>query len=1135
MDGLPVDPGPPKQRAVLALLLVHLNRVVPVDTLIDQLWGDEAPPRALGSLQAYVSNLRRLLEPERAPRDPPRILATRAPGYVLNAEPESLDTVRFERLAALGHADLEAGRLAEGLAALDEALALWRGVPLADFAFELFTGLERSRVDEVRAGVDEDRAQLLIELGKHQTAVTELGRLTTAAPFRERRWELLMLALYRCGRQAAALEAFQSARQALTEELGLEPGTRLQELERAILQHDPGLELPVAEPGRLRAHAPVVPLPAPLAEAGVGPSNLVGRQEERSALEGIIEHGGTVVTISGEAGIGKTTLVQDLAHRAAARGIAVAWGRCVEIEGSPPLWPWLSVMESLDVPLPRDAAAPTARDGAHPDGSVLISDYAQTERSSFELFSDLAHVIVEKGRSRPCLVLLEDLHWADSSSLGLLRVFCEELRGTQMRVVVTFREGDGSSELSDALAALARVTGHRRILLSGLSPRDVMDLAAATVGTDIAEDVARRLCDRTAGNPFFLTELIKLLASEGRLRDGDVEGPVPAIVGDVIRSRLARLPEDTQALLTVASVCGQDFDFDVVRAVAGLDEEVALDLVEGAIVTGLVKEPPLGEGRCEFCHALVRETLYRGVSGLRRARLHRRVAEAIEVLDAQHPEARVDELAFHYWSAVPAGTVEQAFSYSCRAAERAGSTSAHAEAAVHWEHALAVFDRVGSAPHLSRYALLVRLGQAERLAALAARSREHLREAAELAEAEGDVTRAADAAIAGGSASVWNWTGTYVGDLAYIGLLERLEPRLVDQPHLRALVLASLAGEHANRVGDRVAKAAAKALEIAEEIGDPEARFAALNASYVALQGSPDLGRRLQLADALVDAAGGLPPDRGVVSHLWRFLARLQAGDGDAAQDLTAAEWCAAASRQPALKTFVELNRALLALHTGPMTLAESVIEEAVASFGLGHEWDGYTAQVFLLNWMKGELAGLADVAGEFVLHQAPGIREAGAMALASAGRTDEARIALSAGEPPRVPVLIRDYTYCVALCARAEAVALIGDAELAASCLQELSPFSGQLAVINAAVCMGAVDFYLARLASTMGDGDAAVDWFLRAVELDEGSGGRPFATLARFRLGEQLLRQGDAHGAEIQRGAGGDARELGMSLVPH
>jgi DNA-binding SARP family transcriptional activator len=1131
MDGLPVDPGPPKQRAVLALLLVHLNRVVPVDTLIDQLWGDEAPPRALGSLQAYVSNLRRLLEPERAPRDPPRILGTRAPGYVLNAEPESLDAVRFERLAASGHADLEAGRLAEGLAALDEALGLWRGVPLADFAFELFTGPERSRVEEVRAGVDEDRAQLLIELGNHQTAVTELERLTTDAPFRERRWELLMLALYRCGRQAAALEAFQSARQALTEELGLEPGTRLQELERAILRHDPGLELAVAEPVPRRAHVPVNPPPAPRSEVGVGPSSLVGRQEERTALAEVIEHGGTVVSISGEAGIGKTTLVQDLAQRAEERGIAVAWGRCVEIEGSPPLWPWLSVMEALDVSLPRDWATPTSRDGARPAGSVLSRDRALRERSSFELFSDLAHVLVEQGRSRPSLVLLEDLHWADSSSLGLLRVFCEELRGTQLRLVVTFRESDGSAELSDALAALARVTGHRRILLIGLSPQEVMDLAAATVGTDIAEDVARRLHDRTEGNPFFLTELIKLLASEGRLRGGDVEGPVPAVVGDVIRSRLARLPEDAQAFLTVASVCGLDFDFDVVRAVAGLDEEVALDLVEGAIVTGLVKESP-GAGRCEFCHALVRETLYQGVSGLRRARLHRRVAEAIEVLDAPKPEVRVDELAFHYWSALPTGTVEQAFSYSCRAAERAASTSAHAEAAIHWEHALTVLDRVESARPLNRYALLVRLGQAERLAAHAARSREHLREAAELAEADGDVIRAAEAAIAGGSASVWNWTGTYVGDLAYIGLLERLEPRLVDQPHLRALVLASLAGEHANRVGDRVAKAAAKALEIAEEIGDPEARFAALNASYVASQGSPDLGRRRQLADALVDAAGALPPDRGVVSHLWRFLARLQAGDGDAAEDLTAAEWCAAASRQPALKSFVELNRALLALHTGPMTLAESTIEDAVASFGLSHEWDGYTAQVFLLHWMKGELAGLADVAGEFVRHQAPGIREAGAMALASAGRTDEARTALCGGEPPRVPVLVRDYTYCVALCARAEAVALVGDTELAASCLQELSPFSGQLAMINAAVCMGAVDFYLARLASTLGD-DAAVDWFRRAVELDEGSGGRPFATLARFRLGEQLLRQGDADGAAIQRRAQSDARELGMSLV--
>jgi DNA-binding SARP family transcriptional activator len=1125
VNGQPIDAGPPKQRAVLALLLISVSHVVPVDTIIDQLWGDEPPPRALGSLQAYVSNLRRLLEPDRAPRDPARTLITRSPGYVLCADDGCVDAVLFEQLLASGSANLEVGRLAEGLADLDEGLGLWRGVPLADFAFEPFSGPERSRLEELRAGAEEDRAQIQLELGNHQSAVAELERLASDAPFRERRWELLMLALYRCGRQAEALQAFQTARRSLAEELGLEPGPRLQRIEGAILRQDAALEW------RPRRAVPLAELPdtggpAPERDGEQARTPLVGRHGELAELGLLLNQRGEtveVVSLSGEAGIGKTTLVEELARRARRQALAVAWGRCVEIEGAPPLWPWVSVMESLGVEMPGSLRTARSAQGGRP-----------TERASFEYFADLARLLVQAGRRKPTLIVLEDLHWADSSTLGVLRILCGDIRESKLRLVVTFRETDVSPEVSEALSALARVPGHRRVALGGLRTADVADLVSSVVGAAIEESVAERLRDRTDGNPFFLTELIKLLSSEGRLTAGDVEGRVPSVVSDVIRSRVLRLPADTQSLLSVASVCGQEFDFDVVCAVTGVDEDAALDLIEGAIATGIVKEPPLEIGRCQFCHALVRETLYLDVSGLRRARLHRRVAEAMEALYADGTEDHTDELAFHFWSALPAGTAEQAYAHSCRAAERAGAASAHAEAATQWEHALFLLDKVKTSAGVTRYDLLLRLGLAERLAARAASSRQHLQQAAEVAEAEGDPVRAAEAAVAGGSGSVWNWTGTYYGDPSYVALLDRVAARLSDEPRLRALVLASLAGEHANIVGDRTAAAAADALSIARNLEDRDVMFAALNASYIAAQGSPDLGRRRDVAEELVEVARSVGFDRGVVGLLWRFIARLQGGDSSADEDLEAASVFAAASRQPALLTYVEFNRALMALHRGPLVEAEAAIQRAVESFGFGHEWDGYTAQVFLLHWLRGELPKLAELAGHFAVHPAPGLREAGAMALASVGRVEEARLAVCGGTPPRLPPLLRDYTYCVALCVRAEAIALIGDSELAASCLDELAPFSGQLAVVNAAVSMGAVDFYLGRLLSALGRPEAAIASFDRAAALNRGAGGRPFAALSAFWGAEEKHGFGGDSWATERARAVTDAQSLGMRLGP-
>jgi YVTN family beta-propeller protein len=232
--------GSPKQRALLGFLLLHANELVPRDRLIEELWGDAAPATVNAVLSVYLSRVRRLL----ADGGGDDVLATQAPGYVLRVPADRLDARRFEDLVDRGRRALAAEDHEQATATLREALALWRGPALADLAHEEFAQREIGRLEELRLAALEDRIEADLVLGRHEGLVAELEPLVAEHPYRERLHAQLMRALYRSGRQAEALEAYQRARRALVEELGIAPGPRLQELERAILRHDPSLEAP---------------------------------------------------------------------------------------------------------------------------------------------------------------------------------------------------------------------------------------------------------------------------------------------------------------------------------------------------------------------------------------------------------------------------------------------------------------------------------------------------------------------------------------------------------------------------------------------------------------------------------------------------------------------------------------------------------------------------------------------------------------------------------------------------------------------------------------------------------------------------------------------------------------------------
>jgi DNA-binding SARP family transcriptional activator len=704
--GHPLALGRPKQRAVLAILLLDAGRVVSLDRLVEEVWGRQSPPQALASVQAYVSHLRRLLEPQRAPGAPATVIVNQAPGYRIVVGPEDLDAARFETLARTGHDLLQRDEAARAAETLEEALRLWRGPVLADLGDASFVQTERTRLEDLRLTALEGRLSADLALGRHARIVAELEQLSVEHPFRERLQGLHMAALYRCGRQAEALQSYAEFRRQLEEELGLDPGPALQDLQRDILSQAPHLDWTAAPfvAGRPLPSAPETPDAAAAATGAVPPAaagGLVGRAAQLGvidrALAGTSSGRGRIVLVAGEPGIGKTRLAEEAARRARASGVAVAWGRSDQDAGAPPFWPWTQVLRSLL----GDGAAGSTGAGLDTHAAELApilpelasggprapAPVVDPEAARFRLCQAATTALLELASGRRLLVVLDDLQWADVASLRLLSHLATTLAVAPVVVLVTYRDRtlEGGAPLADTLAELARTAPVDRLELAGLDAADVAHVMAAHGGTDPDDELARLVSDRTGGNPFFVIEVLHLLSANGWPGGTSAEAAslvaqqVPAGVRDVLRRRVSRLPDQTRTVLLVAAVVGQEFDLDVVRAVTGLDDDDTLAAVELTVSAGLVLEDPATVGRFRFAHALIREAIYGEISRARRARLHARVGQAL--LERRGDDAdHVLQTAHHWWLAAPVVGADRALPHVLAAAELCLDTFAHEEA-----------------------------------------------------------------------------------------------------------------------------------------------------------------------------------------------------------------------------------------------------------------------------------------------------------------------------------------------------------------------------------------------------------------------------------------------------------------------
>src|SRR5215211_2145968 len=918
-----------RQRALLALLLLHANEVVSRDRLIDELWGADGGRDASKALQVAVSRLRRALGCDSGAD---QVLITRRPGYELRVEPGGLDLERFERLSDEGRAALEAGDARLASALLRQALELWRGPPLADIAYESFAQAEIQRVEELRMRTLEDRLGADLELARHEEVIAELHSLVALHPLRERLRARLILALYRAGRQAEALEAYRDGRRTLVEELGIEPGRELHALEEAILRQDPELDLATAA-------QPAAPRPS---------TPFVGREGELAQLEAGLDDafagGGRLFLIAGEPGIGKSRLAEELITRARARGARVLVGRCWEAGGAPAYWPWV---QSLRAHV-RETDSPTLRSqlgAGAPELAQIVPELRRSlpdlpepppldsEVARFRLFDATADFLRSASEQRPIVLVLDDLHAADAPSLLLLRFLARELGSTRVLLVGAFRDVDPlpGEPLTEMLVDVAREPITRRLTLEGLSEGEVAKYVEAAGSQATAPGLVAALHEETEGNPLFVGEIVRLLSIEGAPSESGAERrfAIPESIRDVIGRRLFHLSEECRRMLPPAAVLGREFSSEALGRMSDVPVDELLDTLEEASAARVVSDVPGGPGRLRFAHVLIRDTLYQGLPATRRVQLHRLAVQALEELYGGEPGPHLAELAHH---SIAGSDFEKGLGYARRAGDRAQALLAYEEAARLYESALRALELCDPGEEQTRCGLLLSLGEAKARAGNTPAAKQIFLDAAGIARRLGLPHELGRAAVGYGGRFMW---ARAAGDDRLVPLLEEGLAALADEEvELRARLLARLAGvlrdEHSRDRRDALSR---EAVELARRTGNPAALAFALDGRAAAITGPDTVAECLATATELREVAERIGDTERVANSMdYRRTSLVISGDLRGAEHALATESQIADDLgQPSQLWQVYSARAMLALATGKLSEAEELIPKALA------------------------------------------------------------------------------------------------------------------------------------------------------------------------------------------------------------
>ncbi len=1055
-----------RERDVLSVLLVNHGAPVAAERLLAEVWGDEAPGQTLSALQVAVSRLRTLLEPDRQARKGSRLVSTAA-GYALAAEVGDVDTWRFEEYA---EAALAAASPAERLQLSEEGTALWTSTPYAECGAPLVRA-EVGRLEELLLTVQEHRARTLIDLGRPDEAQRALADLSPRHPYRERLWSLLALSQYQCSRQADALETLRTLRQALADELGVDPSAEIQQLEQAVLRQDPELAAATPrQPATVAASAKVPPVQRRRDSTGT-----VGRESVLDLTVSLLEDARSTETtrfllVAGEPGIGKSRLVNDLSEEADAAGFRILVGRCHEGDYAPALWPWLGIVRALaddqGTGGPDPLLAPLL------DGAVTVP--AEGGGTGLRMFDAVVEMLTRAAAAQPLLLVVEDIHWADATSLQLVRHLAGSDVQAPIAVVCTRRttEATTSDALVDTMAALARA-GAERVRLDGLDAAAVSALLQTSVGAHDPQ-LDTIVADATGGNPFFVLQYARVLAGLPDLERVDPAAlPVPDGIRDVLRQRIQRLPDEAVRALTSAAVLGHRIDPDLVAELTGTPVDECLDLLDLAMTSGLVEEHDTGYA---FVHALARETLYAEPSTARRMRLHDRAGRVIENLHGDVADAAA-AIAHHTHLAAPLGPAyaERACTWLARAAEVATVRHAHPEALELWESVVdhAAHDSVTTAEALCGVsAALLRMARTPE-------ARQAMDRAVRLGRDLGRWDLVARGAAILNGAGVWTWREHGVRDDAFIAILTEAAKHLGGPE--RASVLATLQVEHYygwdSSVGDAIGR---ESVEVARQSGDSAVLIEVVLMRVLATYGPGLAEERLALLDELAEY--DLQGELQVFVLFQRGHTLYECGRPGESDDVMR-QCASAAAALP--HTGVEIPLAWwwfarardLDDPEGP-ALARAAVELHRASGYIANEDLECLAAVRL----NPPGAPVDDRALEHARVANPGLRSIVAHAVLEAGDPDTARELL--GEP--APATASDYSVFPGHCLRVIVLAETGSPEEVRAAVERIEPYAGEACTYGSVDHLGGADHFLAYGYAALGD-PRALEYAERAVVLNE------------------------------------------------
>ena len=883
----------------------------------------------------------------------------------------------------------------------------------------------------------------------------------------------------------------------------------------------------------------VIPLPWRLA---VRPAlGVLGRETEMELIGDAAKRtaggeGQGVVLISGEAGLGKTTLVAEAARAAFGTGTCVLFGHCEEnltipyqlfgealdhyvTHATEDLL--LAHVDSHGTELSRLAPALSRRIPNLPPSKATDSD---SER--YLLFAAVVGLLSMASEIQPIILVLDDLQWADTGSLLLLRHLAESELPTKVLVIGTYRNTEiaRSGALVDTLGALRRQGAMSRIDLSGLDDNGVISLMEAAAGhslDDTAVGLAHLLYRETDGNPFFVTEVLRHLSETGAIHqdpaghwvaEDDIdEMSLPDSVREVIGARVVRLGKEAERVLSLAAVIGRDFDLGLLTRVTKISEEVLLDILDAAAAVALVRELTDAPGSYSFFHALIQHTLYEDLGPTRRARAHREVAESLEDLCGDRPGIRVGELARHWFNATQVVDLEKAIDYSRQAGDVALTDLAPDDALRYYTQALGIYAQVGDPDEELGIDLGIGLGTAQRQTGDPS-FRETLLAAARRAADLGDTERLVAATLA-------NDRGTFSTvdaiDSEKIELVELALSRVpIDHPD-RALLLAILCSELT--VGsplERREALAEEAMAHAENYGDDATVVRVANHITLPLAVPHLLDSSVaRTSDALARAQRVGDPLLLCTAASGRRFTAACAGDIEE-MDRCFEIKCPLVDRldQPFLNWVHTLQRVTRALIAGDTDEAENWATEALGIGTEGGQPDAaviFGAQLIMVSLWRGTLADLIPLILQAIADN-PGLPvfvAVLALAHSEADHADQSRQLLEdfARAGFELPL---DPTWLTGMIAYADAAIEYGDPQFADPMFARLAPFSEQWLYTDVATS-GPISRSLGGLATVLRRYEEADAYFAHSAVNSERVGAKYFCARTDLMWGKMLLER--------------------------